>query len=68
MHKNSKWLLDWAYRMHSKTDGFDFCRKLAYFMGEAGNDHPSDAAIEEAKLWESAVDDGLDLMDVWPGE
>jgi len=31
----------------------DWCRKLAYHVGEAGNDHPSNNAIAVAKQWEA---------------
>ncbi len=32
--------------------GFDWCRKLAYSVGEAGNDNPSNSAINVAETWE----------------
>lgn len=60
MHKNTKWLIDWADRMHSKFGppvmGLDWCRRLAYYLDEQGNDHPSDFAIEVAKKWERIKD------------
>ncbi len=31
---------------------YDWCRKLAYFTGEEGNDHPSDYALAIARNWE----------------
>ena len=31
---------------------YDWCRKLAYYTGEAGNDYPSDDAIKIAADWE----------------
>lgn len=55
-HPNTKWLIDWCDRMIAKfghpKDDFDWCRKLAYHMGEEGNDHPSEEAIKVAKRWE----------------
>jgi len=33
--------------------GIDWCRKLANFVGETGNDSPSEVAIAEAKKWEA---------------
>jgi len=59
MHENTQWLMDWADRMNEKfgppEDDFDWCRKLAYFVDEAGNDHPSNYAISVAKIWERKV-------------
>ena len=56
MHENTKWLMDWADRMNEKfghpEDDFDWCRKLAYFVSEEGNDNPSNYAISVAKIWE----------------
>ena len=53
---NSQWLIDWCDRMIAKyghpKSGVDWCRKLAYFMGEAGNDSPSNEAIIVAMEWE----------------
>ena len=56
MKLNTVWIMSWGDRMikkhgHPKT-GVDWCRKLAYFMDEAGNDSPSDNAITIAKVWE----------------
>jgi len=63
MHENTTWLMDWADRMNEKCgppeDDFDWCRKLAYFVGEEGNDHPSYQAISVAKSWERSIDDLL---------
>ena len=57
MHSNTKWLIGWADRMNKKfgppKTGYDWCRKLAYSVGEEGEDHPSDYAISVAKKWES---------------
>ena len=57
IHPNSKWLIDWSDRMNIKyglpDSDNDWCRKLAYYCGEAGNDHPSYTAIEVAKSWEA---------------
>lgn len=56
MINNTAWLIAWDVRMVAKfghpTEGVDWCRKLAYYMGEAGNNSPSDKAIQEAKRWE----------------
>ena len=56
MTKNTEWLMSWGDRMYKKhghpPNDFDWCRKLAYHMGEAGNDSPSDSAILEAMKWE----------------
>ena len=56
LHINTKWLLGWSDRMFQKyshpTDDYDWCRKLAYYMGEEGNDYPSDEAIKTASRWE----------------
>ena len=54
--QNTIWLMEWCDRMlkkygHPET-GVDWCRKLAYFMDESGNDSPSDDAIKTAKTWE----------------
>ena len=58
MHKNTRWLVEWANRMNIKfgipKTGYDWCRKLAYAMDEAGNDHPSCESIEKAIQWENA--------------
>ena len=55
-HRNTEWLMAWADRMVAKfghpTEGVDWCRKLAYYMREEGNDSPSDEAIKVAKRWE----------------
>lgn len=54
--KNSAWLMEWCDRMLNKfghpSSGVDWCRKLAYATGEAGNDSPSDEAISMAMRWE----------------
>lgn len=56
LHANTIWLMDWADRMFKKyghpIEGYDWCRKLAYHVGEAGNDHPSNEAIKIAEQWE----------------
>ena len=53
--EKSQWLIDWCDRMVAKygqpLDDMDWCRKLAYYMGEQGNDSPSIEAIEQAKVW-----------------
>jgi hypothetical protein len=55
LHPNTVWLIKWADKMDVKygppKEGYDWCRKLAYSVGEAGNDHPSLEAIEVAKRW-----------------
>ena len=56
MHENTKWVMDWADRMVKRFgqpyDDFDWCRRLAYAMGEEGFDIPSNMAINIAKDWE----------------
>lgn len=56
MNRNTLWLISWADRMFKKwghpETGYDWCRKLAYHVGEAGNDSPSDDAIKVAQKWE----------------
>ena len=58
MYQNPEitWLMNWADRMVKKygqpKEGYDWCRKLAYFMGEAGNYAPSQKALEVARFWE----------------
>jgi hypothetical protein len=58
MHEDTKWLINWADRMHGKfgppESGYDWCRKLAYAIGEAGNDHPSPEAVALAVKWENS--------------
>ena len=60
MHENTKWLMRWADRMYKKfgppKTGLDWCRKLAYSVGEEGLDHPSDYAVSVARKWEKAID------------
>jgi len=57
MNRNTEWLMGWHDRMFEKyghpKGGIDWCRKLANFMDELGNDDPSDAAIKEAMKWEA---------------
>lgn len=59
IHPNTQWLMDWGDRMIKKFGhpeiGYDWCRKLAYSIGEEGNDHPSDYAIAVAKKWETVL-------------
>lgn len=56
MNPNTIWLMSWYDRMVAKyghpRDGVDWCRKLAYYMGEEGNANPSDDAIIVAQSWE----------------
>ena len=56
MDDNTRWIMSWADRMYEKyghpKTGYDWCRKLAYAVGEEGNDSPSFRAIELAKKWE----------------
>ena len=59
MEVNTKWLMNWNDRMlkkygHPKT-GYDWCRKLAYSIGEEGEYAPSNYAIEVAKKWETTI-------------
>ena len=57
MHRNSEWLMDWCDRMIAKygqpKEGIDWCRKLAYAVGEEGEDHPSNHALSIAEEWEN---------------
>ena len=59
MTSNTNWLMDWNDRMIKKYGhpkiGYDWCRKLAYSVGEAGNESPSDYAILVAKKWETTI-------------
>ena len=58
MDPKSIWLMGWHDRMvekHGHPDKQDWCRKLAYYMGEEGNDAPSEAAIVVAQLWEQEL-------------
>lgn len=56
MNPNTKWLMNWNDRMIVKFGqpkaGIDWCRKLAYSVGEAGNDNPSNYATNVAETWE----------------
>lgn len=56
LHPNTLWLMEWGdrmYKMYGHPDsGMDWCRKLAYFVGEEGNDYPSVGAIAVAERWE----------------
>jgi len=58
LHPNTERLMAWADRMYAKhgnpKTGYDWCRKLAYAVGEAGNDYPSDEALRVAEKWESS--------------
>lgn len=51
-------LMAWGDRMLKKYGhprvGIDWCRKLAYHVGEAGNDSPSDHALTIARDWENS--------------
>jgi hypothetical protein len=62
LHPNTKWLIEWADRMNEKFGpprvGLDWCRKLAYKIGEQGMDHPSNKAIRVAEYWEHAYTHG----------
>jgi len=55
LHSNTIWLINWNDKMIAKyghpETGYDWCRKLAYYMGEEGNDIPSPDAIAIAKKW-----------------
>lgn len=61
LHQNSVWLMNWADRMIAKygqpKTGLEWCRKLAYSVGEAGQDHPSDDAIRTAIEWENELNE-----------
>ena len=60
--KKTTWLMQWADRMSTKygqpQSGYDWCRKLAYAMGEQGQDSPSEDAIARAKIWEEIPPEG----------
>ena len=63
LHPNTAWLIAWWERLAPIVNGSwglqrDLCQDLAYRMGEAGNDDPSDAAIVEAARWEEAIGNG----------
>jgi hypothetical protein len=62
MRLNTQILMDWCDRMVAKygqpKEGCDWCRKLAYAVGEAGNDSPSDYAILIAMEWEKHNPEG----------
>ena len=67
MKNNTEWLMGWHDRMFDKyghpKEGTDWCRKLAYYMGEEGNDSPSNAAITIAKVWENHNPEDKDKRD-----
>jgi len=58
MHENTKWIMAWADRMNDKfgqpDEGYDWIRNLSYVSDEAGDDHPSQKAINLAMKWEKA--------------
>jgi len=58
IHPNTRWLMDWNTRMFQKwgnpPSGYDWCRELAYHVGEQGNDYPSNDAIHVAEEWEDS--------------
>lgn len=69
LHPNTEWLIAWWERLAPIVNGKlglqrDLCQDLAYRMDEAGNDNPSNAAIEEAKRWEEAIGRGEHPWDV----
>lgn len=58
--RNSRWLIDWWHRLAPIVNGEwgcnrDLCRDLAEYMGELGDDSPSDAAIVKAMEWEVKI-------------
>lgn len=57
IHLNAAWLMAWNDRMVAKygqpKEGIDWCRKLAYAVGEEGNDNPSNHALSIAEEWEN---------------
>jgi len=57
MKTNTEKLMAWADRMYktygSPATGIDWCRKIAYYMNEEGNDNPSDECIFVAEDWEA---------------
>lgn len=59
LHPNTIWLISWADRMVDKygqpEEGIDWCRKLAIYMEEEGNDYPSNNALEVARRWEKHI-------------
>jgi len=54
-HPNTNWLARWEKRMREQyghpASGC-WCRELAVFAEELGNDHPSDEALAVAREWE----------------
>jgi len=54
MHPNTKFIIDWEHRMMNKTPfcGAVFPEVLAEYLGETGNEDPSDKAVKVAKRWE----------------
>ncbi len=60
----------WGDRMYAKYGhpvlGVDWIRKLAYFMGEAGNPSPSEEAIKVARIWETKSPESADLEEELP--
>lgn len=56
MHRNTVWLMNWDDRMVKKygqpLSQKDWCTKLAYSVGEEGNDYPSNHALSIAEEWE----------------
>lgn len=53
MHINTKKITKWADKMHELHENApgthnDWCRALSYYLGEEGQDHPSDDAIRIA--------------------
>ena len=64
IHPNTRFIMDWADRMIMKTDFcFDiFLEALVCFMGEEGQENPSDAAVEKAKQWEEDMTEFLEYI------
>ena len=60
LHPNTEWLIKWWERLAPIVNGTvghrrDLCQDLARYMGEMGNDDPSNEAITKAKEWETRI-------------
>jgi hypothetical protein len=66
MEENTKKIMLWASRMQmvygNAPGGYDWCRAIAYYVDEAGNDSPSNEAIKTALSLEK---DPSPLFEYW---
>jgi len=65
MHPNTQFIIDWTDRMMKKHSGFCgavFCEALAEYCNEAGNEDPSNRAVEVAQKWEEDFSLFLDFI------